>query len=345
MSTTFADHLPTGDHASRPAAGDVPEGTLYSCTDHDLIYQSDGASWSTWATVGGGGTDANAIHDNASGEIAAITEKASPVSADLILIEDSEASNAKKRVQVGNLPGGGSGGGEKGSLYAGMDNREYFNEVHGPDEGYDEEFDATNSTSLPSGWAWVNQGTATYIEHFGYGRIDWEGGGGDQNWHIVKQALDEPTFTVYAHVWYQRNGSGSSSDSYGPALIFRDSGTQEFVPWVVSWVGSGGSAGQSQLYVSKYTNPTTYGGSTFSGPHHTWPRAVVHWYYRVRKNSASDWDFAYSADGGCWFEFATGIDVSSWCDPDEVGFAVSGAPSCHMGFEWIRVRDLESSSS
>lgn len=55
MTTRFADHLLQGTHASRPAATAVPAGTLYACTDHDLIYQSDGATWSTWATVGGGG--------------------------------------------------------------------------------------------------------------------------------------------------------------------------------------------------------------------------------------------------------------------------------------------------
>jgi hypothetical protein len=49
-------------------------------------------------------SDADAIHDNTSGEIAAVTEKTTPVSADLLLIEDSAASNAKKRVQIGNLP-------------------------------------------------------------------------------------------------------------------------------------------------------------------------------------------------------------------------------------------------
>lgn len=55
MTSRFIDHLPYGDHASRPAATAVPTGTLYSCTDHDLIYQSDGATWATWATGGGGG--------------------------------------------------------------------------------------------------------------------------------------------------------------------------------------------------------------------------------------------------------------------------------------------------
>lgn len=48
----------TGNHAGRPAAGDVGKGSIYSCTDHGLIYQSDGSSWTTWATLGGGGSSA-----------------------------------------------------------------------------------------------------------------------------------------------------------------------------------------------------------------------------------------------------------------------------------------------
>lgn len=49
MSTAFSQHLLVDDHASRPAANAVPEGTLFACTDHGIIYQSDGVStWSTW---------------------------------------------------------------------------------------------------------------------------------------------------------------------------------------------------------------------------------------------------------------------------------------------------------
>jgi hypothetical protein len=55
----------------------------------------------------GGGADADAIHDNVAAEIAAVTEKTTPVGADLLLIEDSAAGNIKKRVQITNLPGGG----------------------------------------------------------------------------------------------------------------------------------------------------------------------------------------------------------------------------------------------
>ena len=55
-----------------------------------------------------GGIDTDAIHDNVAGEIADITEKTAPINTDLLVIEDSDDSNNKKRVQLGNLPGGGS---------------------------------------------------------------------------------------------------------------------------------------------------------------------------------------------------------------------------------------------
>jgi hypothetical protein len=42
----------TGTHAARPAASAVGKGGLYSCTTHALVYQTDGSSWSTWATLG-----------------------------------------------------------------------------------------------------------------------------------------------------------------------------------------------------------------------------------------------------------------------------------------------------
>lgn len=61
----------------------------------------DGDSWTPAAPVSG---DAAAIHDDVSGEIAAVAEKTTPIAADLLLIEDSAATNAKKRIQIGNLP-------------------------------------------------------------------------------------------------------------------------------------------------------------------------------------------------------------------------------------------------
>jgi len=48
-------------------------------------------------------TDFNAIHDNIAAEISAITAKATPVAADVILIEDSAAGDVKKRITLGSI--------------------------------------------------------------------------------------------------------------------------------------------------------------------------------------------------------------------------------------------------
>ena len=57
MPATLAGiHLGPDTHANRPAANasGLPIGSLYLCSDHSLIYKTDGSSWSTWATLGGG---------------------------------------------------------------------------------------------------------------------------------------------------------------------------------------------------------------------------------------------------------------------------------------------------
>ena len=43
-------------HANRPAANAVPKGALYPCSDHAVIYQSDGTTWNDWDAFGSGGT-------------------------------------------------------------------------------------------------------------------------------------------------------------------------------------------------------------------------------------------------------------------------------------------------
>ena len=50
------------------------------------------------------GADTTAIHDNVAAEISAVTSKPTPTTADLLLIEDAAAANAKKRITIGSLP-------------------------------------------------------------------------------------------------------------------------------------------------------------------------------------------------------------------------------------------------
>jgi hypothetical protein len=81
------------------------------------IHQGDGTS-TTQHYLGGAGNanfcqqagslqeDGNDVLTEGSAEFSALTEKTTPVSADLLIIEDSAASNAKKKVQMTNLPAG-----------------------------------------------------------------------------------------------------------------------------------------------------------------------------------------------------------------------------------------------
>lgn len=65
--TLVTDFLPAaGTHASRPST--APDGTLYSCTTHSLVYRyTTSGGWVTWATLGGGGStvDTNLALDHA----------------------------------------------------------------------------------------------------------------------------------------------------------------------------------------------------------------------------------------------------------------------------------------
>src|SRR3990172_4427483 len=91
---------------SNPPAGDQK---LFIDSADNKLKRVNSAGAVTIIEGGGAGSDTSAIHDNESGEINALTEKVSPVSADLVVIEDSAASYAKKKAQIGNLPGGGGG--------------------------------------------------------------------------------------------------------------------------------------------------------------------------------------------------------------------------------------------
>jgi hypothetical protein len=76
--------------------------------DNDLILLEDSAAGFvkkkiTKANLVGTGVDANAIHKNVAAEVSTITEKTSIVDDDLILIEDSAASYAKKKLKRSNI--------------------------------------------------------------------------------------------------------------------------------------------------------------------------------------------------------------------------------------------------
>lgn len=55
VATVAGIHLGIDTHVNRPAGNSCPDGSLFSCSTHGLIYKSNfvGNSWATWATLGG----------------------------------------------------------------------------------------------------------------------------------------------------------------------------------------------------------------------------------------------------------------------------------------------------
>ncbi len=107
-------------HAHAPIAG-ADHGGLAGLADddhtqyltearHDAL-AADNPHSVTKGQVGLGNVTDDAQLKRSANDISTFTEKVTPVAADLLLIEDSAAAGVKKRVQVGNLPSGGGGGG------------------------------------------------------------------------------------------------------------------------------------------------------------------------------------------------------------------------------------------
>lgn len=96
-------------------AGDVTIGVNEAQIDHDALLNFLAAEHVDWAAAaagtihtdnyieGGAGSDTTAIHDNVDGEINAVAAKDPATGADILLIEDSAASFAKKKLTIENL--------------------------------------------------------------------------------------------------------------------------------------------------------------------------------------------------------------------------------------------------
>lgn len=106
LETADANHIGGTDTADHPEASVSTRGFMSAADKTKLDAVPQPITESDITDLDHDDTDA--IHDNVSGEIAAVTLKASPHVNDLILIEDSEAANAKKRATVSSVVSAGS---------------------------------------------------------------------------------------------------------------------------------------------------------------------------------------------------------------------------------------------
>lgn len=168
---------------------------------------------------------------------------------------------------------------------------------------YTHEFEGDTS-SLPSGWSWVNQSTSTYAEKMGVGVLALPSAGSNNQRYIVRTAPSTP-YTIEGmfslgmrYVNYAEGGIFLRESSTGRFVIL----TRNNTPRVIN---------------SRWTNTTTFSAETTS--HANVPRQHPFW-LRVRVNSVSSMDFEYSYDGVTWSILSSATDHSSFLTVDEIGW-------------------------
>jgi hypothetical protein len=75
----------------------------------DLLYSALGHTHTESEITDLDHTDTDALHLSGTAEISALTEKTTPIAGDFLLLQDGEAGDALKKLDIDNLPGGGSG--------------------------------------------------------------------------------------------------------------------------------------------------------------------------------------------------------------------------------------------
>lgn len=203
-------------------------------------------------------------------------------------------------------------------------------DLWGTNLGYDEEFNDFSS-SLPNGWAWKNQSTSTFSQSFGKGVVAAPAAAGIHWRGIVRPVPAVSSYELVTKMsWTSRSGNESAT-----GIGFTDSGTKLLSFY---WYSLNGS---NVMYLVSWTDLDGAGSSIKAGPIIPSPTVMPN-YFRVRKNSATSYDFAYSSDGVMWYTVISGYDVSAVLTPTGVGFLAynSAGYAWNQGLEWFRVRNI-----
>jgi hypothetical protein len=265
-----------------------------------------------------GGRDPDAIHDNVAGEISALTEKASPVNADLVLIEDSAAGNVKKKAQLGNLPGGG-GDSTYTDTYANIPAASNDGDLFLPSDGFSAYRD-TGAAWVPWGpsfpftapvsgdFAWVNQGGASVDTTYGGIYLLGPAGAPLNIRARVKSAPSTP-YTITAVILPLM----PSINFIMGGLLFRESSSGKFHLWTIL---HDSATNGWQLQSVKYTDATNWSavyatlGTRYTGL----------WFLRIADN-ATNRICSWSMDGQHFLQ-AHSVGRTDFLTADQVGFFV-----------------------
>lgn len=218
-----------------------------------------------------------------------------------------------------------------------IDDRAFFDGRYGAPLAYDQEFDASGS-SLPSGWSWVNQGDSTYTEGDGGAQVlcaytggTTSGSANERHRMLVRSLPSESTWSAFARVAqaFARVGSW-----HRMGLVLRASGSGEYIAFTRSMEGAEQFA---KISINYWSAINTYGGSQPIDRVYT---DFVR-YLRIRKNSATSFDFLASTSGRSWYPILSAHNPSYFGSGiDQIGFlfACNDSDGLYADLDWFRVR-------
>jgi hypothetical protein len=193
------------------------------------------------------------------------------------------------------------------------------------------EFDANNVTSLPSGWSWVNQGTATYLERYGAGGISCIGNASYNNRGLTRAEPAASTYTAVFKMSYALLGA-SSSPAANVGVWLRNSTSGKSVQYAYfSSNNVGMELANSATSYSSNSNLVSIIAQAMNP-------AI---YFRIKKNSSTSYDFGLSANGVVWDDTVTGYNPTTHLTTTtDIGFYFNSnvtTRNANLACHWLRV--------
>lgn len=202
-----------------------------------------------------------------------------------------------------------------------------FIDAFGPASAYDCEFNrSTSPITLPTNWVWQNQNSATYLEQLGSGQESIASGFNTvQSITCLVQPISAAaswTATGKAYCQYEVANFGMS-----PGLVLTDGTKAAGIFW----------NDNPLVLAALWTNLNVFNSNPGTTTVTVAQSRVPYW--RIRKNSATNYDFQFSYDCMTWLTTLSGYDLSAYMTPTHFGFLFrqsSGVQLCT--FDWFRVR-------
>lgn len=194
--------------------------------------------------------------------------------------------------------------------------------LHLPPGGADDLEFEEDTTSIPSGYSWVNQGSALYGQKDGVACMLDESTSGGLRMLVRSFPAGFGTVEIQLDL-LTPDGNGEAG------LVFRESSSGELVFFIykpTDWMSvvrfTDPSTGVAQPAVDQLIDNTT---------------SVI---MRATRNADNDWDFQWGIGGGVFTDMLLGYDPTANLTPDQVGFCVNnldtGGDPTFAKFSYVR---------